>query len=290
MKESDIQFIEKLLLPIKESLNNVATKESLLNLPTKSDLNSELQQLFESVTIHVGEELAKRDAKFESELKIRDDRISNLEQKMDEIIKQEKKFPSSDKPQQPSVYVPQKFQSEDRAREDIDVCLIGDSLIRHIDLEKINPNGPNKMLCKPGGKIGDVRDQLKSVSGDNVKRLILCTGTNHIPSEKPSEIATQLVNLVRDAKLNLPDTQVFVSAILPKYGKSCANGNNFINRKLFEASKFYNFDLIFNLQFQVNGFQNDSLYAMDGLHLNKRGVARLAMNFKYRLNKFSTSD
>ena len=290
MKELDVEHLEKLLLPIKDCLKNLATKQSLLNLPTKADLNSELQQLFESVTIHVGEELAKRDKKFTAELKLRDERIDKLEAQIQELCQNNKSAPETEHSRQ-TTYAPELFSTvENSQKENVDLCLIGDSIVKHIDLEKINPGSINKKLCTPGGKIENAREQLKSVSlNNNVKKLIFCTGTNHIPQEKPLDVAKKLINLIRDAKHNLPDSQIFVSAILPKYGKSYARGINIINRTLFQASKLYKFDLIFNLQFQVNGAQNDALYGMDELHLNRRGVARLAKNFKYRLKKLSTS-
>ena len=291
MKELDVKFFENLLRPIKESLESVVTKQALENLPTKADLNAELQQLFESVTIHVGEELLKRDKIFNAELKQRDMRIEALEKKMDELQLQNHNIinaPTESAPVNQPVYSPEVFPAGSAQKEDVDVCLIGDSIIKHIELDRINPDGVNEKICKPGGKIEDARKQLKTVvKQKNVKRLILCTGTNHIPEEKPIEVCTKLLNLIIDAKRNMPGTQIFVSAVLPKYGNCYARGINFLNKMLFNASKLHNFDLVYNLQFQVDGVQNKTLFANDELHLNRRGVARLAMNFKYRLNKLS---
>ena len=64
-----------------------------------------------------------------------------------------------------------------------------------------------------------------------------------------------------------------------------AQGINVVNKLLYDASKLYNFDLVFNLQFQVQGVQNVNLFTKDKLHLSKQGVQRLAMNFKYQLRK-----
>ena len=210
-----------------------------------------------------------------------------LEKKLEDIKSQNLKTPTN-LPQ--SVQSAEIFPINNDKKVDIDVFLIGDSIIKHIDLDKINSKGNNKSICKPGGKIEDAREQLKTVfKGNNVKRLILCTGTNHIPHEKPIEVGTKLVNLILDVKRNMPDTQIFISTILPKYGNCYAKGINFVNKMLFDASKVHNFDLVFNFQFHVGGVQNDSLFAQDQLHLNRRGVARLAMNFKYRLKKLSPS-
>ena len=88
-------------------------------------------------------------------------------------------------------------------------------LNKTFDLEKINPSGANKKYCKPGGKIENARDQFKTVCNENnVKHVVFCTGTNHIPHEQPLEVATKIINLARDAKTNMPDSQVYVSAVL----------------------------------------------------------------------------
>ena len=106
------------------------TIQSLKNLPKKADLNVELNQLFESVTIHVGEELVKRDEIFNAELKKRDDRIDRLEKKLEEF--QSRNINSRATPNPPlQNYVPEIFPSNNKDKEDIDICLIGDSLTKH---------------------------------------------------------------------------------------------------------------------------------------------------------------
>ena len=85
----------------------------------------------------------------------------------------------------------------------------------------------------------------------------------------------------------MPQKKLLISAILPKYDKSYAPDIVHINRNIYAASQELNFDLIFNKQFQLDGDINRSLYARDLLHLNFKGVAQLAMNFKYRLRKFT---
>ena len=292
LNQSDAKFFENLLKPIKDAINNLPTKKSLENLPTKGDLNNEMQQLFESVTIYVNEELQKRDNRidtlkkeFDLELKKRDEHIDKLGRQLHELVKNEKRNIVNTTQDN---FIEEKFSSRSDEKEDVDVVLIGDSIIRHVDLDRVNPNQTNKKFCQPGGKIENANESLKDAYKKyNMKRLIICTGTNHIPKEDPATVSEKIINMVRNAKINMPDTKIFVSGILPKYGNSYAPGINYINRKINAASKIYKFDFIYNLQFQENGKQNTYFFAQDKLHLSKKGVARLAMNFKYRLKKCS---
>ena len=287
--KSETELFEKLLLPIKETLKTLPTKDFISHLPTKGDLSSELNELFESVTIFVNEEIKKRDDKIENlEKKINEltEKQLEIENKITKIEKNEiQRSPTAKQTVDTNKPVESKQIHE---KKEVDVCLIGDSIIRHVDLDRINPGKHNLKICKPGGTVENAHNDIKSAFHNNkIKRLIICTGTNLIPKQKPVFVLKELITLIEDVRFNMPDTQIFISSILPKHGTTYASGINYVNRKLNEASKFYNFDFIFNLQFQSEGKQNSTMFAQDQLHLSKRGVAQLAMNFKYRLKKLN---
>ena len=142
--ENQIETIlNKLLAPLLIRLDNLATKSDLQDIVTELD------------------------RKFDSELKIRDEKIEILEQKFKvmetEIVKmrtvienQKKKNLNQFDPVFGNFMKP--FDEYETAvqKEKKDLLVIGDSILKYIDLEKVNPNKSNVLKCIPGGTIASV--------------------------------------------------------------------------------------------------------------------------------------
>ena len=93
--------------------------------------------------------------------------------------------------------------------------------------------------------------------------------------------------LIKDIKRQMPDTKLFVSAVLPKFDSKLNPGINCINLKLFNNSVNLNYYFIQhpqfcrNGQFELNLFAKSEVQQKKPLHLSKGGVARLACNIRY---------
>ena len=125
------------------------------------------------------------------------------------------------------------------------------------------------------------------------KNIILHAGTNDIPAEDPETVFSKLMHLVEDIKLRMPDSKLFVSAILPKISPAFNDGINHINFRLFEASQVMGFDFIQHNAFCQNSIFAENLYSRHELekgrptHLSFKGVAVFATNLKAALRSAS---
>ena len=241
-KEEVTALLENILGPIQESLKTISSC-----LVSKSDLEKEIADLKLS---------------FETKLKERDDTIQSLK---DELAAQRRE-------QDPPSIEP---VVEDKKQYDL--AVFGDSLIRHVDLEKVNPGKENLHCCIPGARCSDIKREMSEFSVSNsAKNIILNVGTNHIPEEGPWTVSHKIKNTLDVAKKLFPEGKLYCNAILPKYGPEFSEGIEFLNRRLHRICKDRGIDFIFNSQFwsedEVKG-PNFRLLAKDKLHLSKVGVA-----------------
>ena len=97
------------------------------------------------------------------------------------------------------------------------MLVVSDSIVKDVIPDKINKGGRNKLICIPGGTLPQIRraviDECKQ---SHVVSLILNVGSNHIPFESPIKISNQLSMFCEEIRVNLPDTRLLFSGILPK--------------------------------------------------------------------------
>ena len=232
---------------------------------------------------------------------MRDQRIQDLEEKVNSIQEQNKrekeaseneisrlknKLEKLDKKfelKPVNTETPAKIQEEITVKNKLDVLIIGDSIIKHVDPEKINPGRRNKNICIPGGTLPDIRRALVAESKKNfIECLILNVGTNHLTFESPVSVSEQRANFCKEIRANLPDTRLLFSGILPKLYDEHSRGISFINNRLFKLSKEQSFKIIFHNKFyDANGYVNFDLLSKDRIHPNRHGVAVLGSTLKY---------
>ena len=175
------------------------------------------------------------------------------------------------------------FLNDDETEQDqkIDLLLAGDSCIKHIDVNKINPGGNNRQECIRGGKINDIRNAIMEVNAScEVSHCVIHVGSNHIPEEPPHTVASKLISLLKEVRHNMPNTTVSFSAILPKYGPDFLPGINTINWLVFNSASEIGYAFIFHSNFASHGHINNFLICKDGVHPSFRGVAQLAWDIK----------
>ena len=171
--------------------------------------------------------------------------------------------------------------------ETLDFVCLGDSLIKWLPVEEINPGHSNKKVCLPGAKIANIRDALDELNNDyNIKNLYLQVGSNEIPDKTPFEVARELTAFLTEIKLYMPDTKLYVSTIIPKIDSSYLPGINEINYLLCGSCNTLGIVLIQHQAFGNRGVINHKLYAYDQIHLNRIGIKYLANDIKKLANSF----
>ena len=167
-------------------------------------------------------------------------------------------------------------------KEELDLVICGDSIVKSIQPDLINPGKDNKLICLPGGKISHIRKAVIELSKSHtVKHLVLHVASNDTSSDPPAVVIRNMRSLIKEIKHNMPTTTLHISAVLPKINSSWLRGLNEINKGLYESEIEMGYCFIQHPKFASQGHIDDSLYSGDAIHLNKRGVAQLAIDIKY---------
>ena len=175
-----------------------------------------------------------------------------------------------------------------RARK---LLLIGDSMIKYIDANRLMYTRKNDKLCLPGATIETIENEIvkqyKGGNNDAYTDVLVHVGTNNIPHDHPNIVINSLARLMHTVRKIFPLAEMYCSGIIPKYSNAyiiitdkinyalrnwCrVNGCHFVDtRGLFVNSKY-------RIRF-------DRLSKNDRLHLNRAGVQALAKYFTFYLN------
>ena len=168
------------------------------------------------------------------------------------------------------------------------LLLIGDSLIRDIDSEKLDNTD---VIILPGGRVEDALKHLELVE-ESLCNVYLCIGTNDCSKEATN------IEKIRDCYLKLVSTaqkkaeNVIISCIPPRLDSE-------LNRQKVESlnaglvslctetgSTFVEQNDSFLLK---HGEVNDGYLLSDGLHLSKQGLQRLVKNLNIPLKDKNSS-
>ena len=164
-------------------------------------------------------------------------------------------------------------------KREVDLMVIGDSIVRYVEVEDINPDGENELVCLPGARCFQVyREIRKASSAINIKNMVIHCGSNNLPDCMPHQVANQIVEVLRDTRLNLPDCNLLFSAILPKIGSDFTSGINHVNFRVFKACQEMGIGYINHPFVTKNGIMDMSMYRHQEVkgnrpvHLNTKGV------------------
>ena len=164
------------------------------------------------------------------------------------------------------------WSKKDKPKQTI---VIGSSLVKHMDESKIQNT---KVMCKPGGKVKDIAEQVKALPSDvKYDKLVLLAGGNDISENNDLESSkTQYKSLVRDAKTKF--NHIVVSAIPPRmkpaeFTEKAAQFNAELQVIAAENECEY---VDHSGAFYLNGGQiNDGYFDNDGIHPNLRGTNQI---------------
>ena len=279
---------DKLLKLCSSVLEPIQTEIGLI----QRHFEDEIRKIPDKINLILQDILKEVKKEFQDELAQRDLKIKELEDKV--ILLEKTVIP----PKDPVTLVdlpgwrnctPFKDVSAEN-KSGCDVFLLGDSIVKHIDGARLTRSSNNVVDYHTGHNVMQIRNKFVEIDAKyRVKNLILHAGTNDIPRDEPNMVSSKILRLVKDVKERMPETRVFVSAILPKYSPEFNDGINQINFSLYTASLSQGFSFIQHNQFCSNGIFCNELYSRREVeekrpvHLNRRGQAAFAVNIKSAL-------
>ena len=164
-----------------------------------------------------------------------------------------------------------------------DLLVIGDSILRDVDTNVINPGGDTTMKCLPGARPEDVINEFRRISEtDSYQRIIVHVGSNLIPKFSTSYVSAKVVECMESIKKLSPRSKIAFSQILPKEGNHLVSGISSINNQVRKSGicgpPRTRFGSVIHGQFFCDwwGNVNPHLFAGDGIHLNAKGKLQLA--------------
>ena len=171
-----------------------------------------------------------------------------------------------------------------------DLLLIGDSVIKHVRGDVINPGKDTTIACHPGARSDKIATEFrKLVKNNTYDKIIVHCGTNFIPQHSPPYTCDKITELLEIVKSLAPKSKIAFSGLLPKIGPEYLPGINKINHTIFRAStnKFSSFKFIQHRNYIVdkNGAIDRTIFCGDGIHLSRTGVGALERSYFDFVNK-----
>ena len=156
--------------------------------------------------------------------------------------------------------------------------IVGDSIISGIDEKKLERNNFTvKVECVPGAKTMNLKDNILSIIEKSPDLLIVHSGTNDAVHKTSRDILTDLLHLKYLVLSKLPNGKVVISNPTLRSDQSkAAITLHHLNQHLSEL----NIDIIDNKNI------GDKHLGKKGLHLNRKGTGRLAINFINVIRKY----
>lgn len=219
------------------------------------------------------DELAKLDKTLHDEIAKRDVIISDLNSKIDSLIS------ANDLMDTP--------QLENVEKVEHDLLLIGDSIVRHVDSESINPGGDTEVKCLPGARPDDVVNEFRKMSQHNsYKRIIVHVGSNLIPKFSRSYTAAKVTECLEMVKELSPQSRIAFSPILPKDGDHLLAGIDEVNHRVIQSGQTGPIRTRFGFANHARCMQDNlghvdpGLFVDDGIHLSRRGIKAFEYSLK----------
>lgn len=253
-------------------LKRLELLENKLN--AKNSEISDLKELLKSAEQSFEAKIIQRDLVI-SELSAKIEKLSNLQPLQSNIHDPVQSLANTDENAERTDEKPTPVEH--------DLLVIGDSILRDLDCEVINPGGDATVKCLPGARPEDVIDEFRRISKtDSYKRIIVHVGSNLIPKFNPSYVSAKIVECLETVKKLSPHSKLAFSQILPKEGDHLIAGINTVNRQVLSSglcgparTRFGN---IPHGEFFCDrgGAVIPQLFTGDGIHLSARGKLQLA--------------
>lgn len=181
--------------------------------------------------------------------------------------------------QQPSKGSCKQASKRNKPTGNPDVVVIGDSMTKHVIGHKLSRDKKVHSASYSGATIQDVNDHAKPFLRRKPKKVIIHVGTNNLRNDNPKKIQRDLKQLTTQMKKDNPDVTLAFSSIIKRKDDSSLNANiNKVNTSMKNYCQSNDIDFI------CNDDIDDSCLFKDGIHLNKKGVFKLASNLRTFIN------
>ena len=157
------------------------------------------------------------------------------------------------------------------------VLIMSDSMLHGIDERRMSKNGLVKVRCFPGSTVADLKNfYMQPLLSKKPSHVIMHIGTNDAANKGSTAdiILNSLLDIKKEIEATLPNVTVTVSAPIKRTDKSSAGKTiDELNRKI-RSLRLSTVDNN-NIGFKEIGRK--------GLHLNDKGVSKLASNLVAKL-------
>ena len=173
---------------------------------------------------------------FAEELASKDQIICELSSKIDSIAISP---PNADSPREVLPLAETESVDTDLTPKiEQDLLLIGDSLLRDLDANILNPGGDTTITCLPGARPRDVVKKFKQMTMTHrYKRVVVHVGSNLIPKFARDSCSSRITECMESIRELAPDSQIAYSSVLPKNGDHLLQGINQVNFNVIRSGK-----------------------------------------------------
>ena len=148
--------------------------------------------------------------------------------------------------------------------------VIGDSMIKEIEVNKLSRSKKITKICMPGAKSDQIKERLQTtLKSTHYDEVIIHAGVNDLSNSQPDQIIVQLTDMA--ASVN-SSTKVSISSIITTRDKDRNSAINLINSELKITCQSRGWVYIDNSR-----IGNDHL-KFNSIHLNRVGVKLFASN------------
>ena len=159
------------------------------------------------------------------------------------------------------------------------VIILGDSMTSNIQGKKLSRGAHVVSKSFSGSTVEDMFDFSKPFTRRKPDEIILHVGTNNLRNEEPQQIAEKIVDLGNAIERETPSTKVTVSSLILR------KDDDQLNRKVIKVNNsIRTFCNSKGWDFISNDNIDSDCINRGGLHLNGRGVYKLACNFREHIN------
>ena len=162
--------------------------------------------------------------------------------------------------------------AKSRAQPD-SVLIIGDSLIKNIDSQKLTKKTVDKRMY-PGKTSDQICQEVHSIHMDvEPSHVIVHSGTNNLPSDSVESCVSKTENLALRIRDKFQTSKIGISSLTHREDISVSTKLSEVNEKLKEMSNRNGFHFIDNSRIDGSCLNGSKL------HLNSKGSAYLATSF-----------
>ena len=157
------------------------------------------------------------------------------------------------------------------------VIILGDSMTHNIQGRKLSKEKHVVSKSFSGCTVEDMSDFVKPFLRRTPDEIILHIGTNNLSTDEPTQLGEKIVDLARFIERESPSTKLTVSSLIARKDNLDRKVKN-VNKTLRSFCNSNGWTFISNENIDA------SCINKGGLHLNRKGVYKLAGNFRNHIN------